>query len=292
MSYISFEKYGPEYKKLWDTMHIIRDDAELTRVSDKIRKYKDVYLKVEKATGVPWQMIGVIHEREAGEQDIGRFKGVLHNGELIVGTGKKTRLVPARRGPFDTWHEAAVDAIKFQGFDNIKEWPVERMLWALEPFNGYGYRNKGLRSPYIWASTNHQQPGKYVRDGDFNPNVMDTQVGCAALLKYLGVGAIVTQKPISIPTQTAGGAVVTGTGVAVYSFWDTIYPYLPYAAGVAALIAGILIIKHFVRKNKENELPDSPIQVDVQPVAEVQPLGSVNSTGSESKVDSVPRSAG
>ena len=31
MSYISYEKYGPEYQKLWDTMKIIRDVAELQR---------------------------------------------------------------------------------------------------------------------------------------------------------------------------------------------------------------------------------------------------------------------
>lgn len=219
----SFERLGPEYKQLWDTMRIIRDDAELTRVSDKIRKYKDVYLEVEKATGVPWQMVGVIHEREAGEQDIGRFKGVLHNGEMIVGTGKKTRLVPARRGPFDTWHDAAVDAIKYEGFDKIKEWPVERQLWALEPYNGYGYRNKGIRSPYIWASTNHQQPGKYVADGVWSSTTMDTQVGCAALLRYLGVGV---KKDAGVDAQVIGGSVVVGTGATVYNFWDTIQPYL------------------------------------------------------------------
>lgn len=239
MSYISFEKYGPEYKQLWDTMKVIRDDAELTRVSDKIRKYSNVYKEVEKATGVPWQMVGVIHLREAGEQDIGRFKGVLHNGELIVGTGRKTRLVPARRGPFSTWFDAAVDALKLQGFEKIKPWPVERMLWALEPFNGYGYRNKGLRSPYLWASSNHQQRGKYVADGVFDSSVMDTQIGCAALLKYLDVA-----KPITVDTHIAGGAVVAttigGAAVAAHSYWDTIQPYIyneytVIAASVAAL---------------------------------------------------------
>lgn len=249
----SFERLGPEYKQLWDTMHIIRDDAELTRVSNKIIKYKSVYQEVEKATGVPWQMIGVIHEREAGEQDIGRFKGVLHNGELIVGTGRKTRLVPARRGPFDTWFDAAVDALKLEGFDKIKEWPVERILWALEPYNGYGYRNgphsNGIHyppmlSPYIWASTNHQQRGKYVSDGNFDPNVMDTQVGCAALLRYCGVGA----KTISIPTQTAGGAVVVGTGIAIGNYWDTIQPYLPYVGIAAAVLVTLAIIGYFKKK--------------------------------------------
>jgi len=188
MAYISFEKNGPEYQKLWDTMKVIRDDKELTRLASKITLSKVIYQKVEQETGVPWQMIAVIHEREAGEQDIGRWLCVLHNGEKIVGTDKKTHLVPAGRGPFHDWFSAAVDALRLQGFDKYNNWSIARVLWALEPFNGYGYRNKGLRSPYLWASTNHQQLGKYIADGVFDAHVMDSQIGCAALLKYLDFG--------------------------------------------------------------------------------------------------------
>ncbi len=188
MAYISFETNGPVYQQLWDTMHVIRDDKELSRLANKIIANSAKYIEVQHATGVPWQMIAVIHEREAGEQDIGRWQCVLHNGERIIGTGKRTRLVPAGRGPFSDWVSAAIDALQLQGFHKITDWGVARVLWALEPFNGYGYRNKGLRSPYLWASTNHQQLGKYVADGVFDAHVMDSQIGCAALLKYLEFG--------------------------------------------------------------------------------------------------------
>jgi lysozyme family protein len=206
MAYISFEKYGPEYQSLWDTMHIIRDGKELQRLSDKIKLSEQMYRKVQVQTGVPWQMVAVIHEREAGEQDIGRWLCVLHNGEKIVGTDKKTKEVPAGRGPFHDWVSAAVDALRLQGFDKYSDWTVARVLWALEPFNGYGYRNgpvaKGvkyppMRSPYVWGSTNHQQVGKYVADHVFDPNVMDSQIGCAALLKYLNFGGITTPPPVT-----------------------------------------------------------------------------------------------
>lgn len=237
MAYISYEKYGPEYKQLWDTMHIIRDGAELQRLSDKIKANKKVYQDVEKITGVPWQMIAVIHVREAGEQDIGRWKSVLHNGENIVGLGRKTRLVPAGRGPFNTWQDAAVDALRLQGFHTIKEWPIQRVLWALEPFNGYGYRNKGLRSPYLWASTNHQQAGKYVSDGVFDPNAIDRQIGCAALLKYLEFG----KSSLIIPTTIA----VTATGLAAYL--NTPEAYI--VAGIAATgVAGYLMYKYLIKE--------------------------------------------
>ena len=195
MAYISFEKYGLEYQQLWNTMHIIRDDKELHRLAVKIKNNQKMYENVERATGIPWQMIAVIHIREAGEQDVGKWLCVLHNGERIIGTGRKTKLVPAGRGPFSDWLHAAIDALKLQGFDKIAGWSVARVLWALEPFNGYGYRNKGLRSPYLWASTNHQQLGKYVRDGVFDANVMDSQIGCAALLRYLDFGKV-TPPPI------------------------------------------------------------------------------------------------
>ena len=198
--YISFEKYGPEYQNLWDTMHIIRDDHELQRLSDKLKLSEVMYKKVQDATGVPWQMVAVIHVREAGEQDIGRWLCVLHDGEKIIGTGRKTRDVPAGRGPFYDWVSAAVDALRIQGFLGITEWYIARVLWALEPYNGYGYRNKGLRSPYLWASTNHQQLGKYVADRVFDPNVMDSQIGCAALLKYLDFGGTIALPP-SAPTM-------------------------------------------------------------------------------------------
>jgi lysozyme family protein len=243
---ISEQKYitfAPEYKRLWGTMRIIRDTTQLQRLSDKIKKHRAVYERVEKDTGVPWQMVAVIHVREAGEQDIGRWTGVLHNGEDIVGTGRVTRLVPANRGPFSTWHESAVDALTMPGknFDKIKEWPIERVLAELEPFNGYGYRNKGLRSPYIWASTNHQQLGKYVRDGVFDPTVMDSQIGCAALLKYLEFGG---KSRVNIPPEA--GPVVVGTGLAV-AFPE----YLPYIIAAGILIAaGIFIYRKFIKGNK------------------------------------------
>lgn len=240
MTYISFEKYGPEYQKLWDTMHIIRDNSELQRVSDKIKKYKDVYQKVEAVTGVPWQMIGVIHERESGEQDIGVFKTALHNGERIIGTNRKTRLVPAGRGPFADWQSAAVDALVYQGFNKIKDWTPARMLWALEPYNGYGYRNKGLRSPYLWASTNWQQPGKYVKDGVFDPSVMDTQIGCAALLKYLGIGAN-NLTPVARPVIIGGGA------AAAAHTWPQ---FMPYIIGIAAILIIADIGYQIYKRNK------------------------------------------
>jgi len=34
----------------------------------------------------------------------------------------------------------------------------------------------------LWAGTNQYQSGKYVRDGVYDPNAVDSQPGCAGLL--------------------------------------------------------------------------------------------------------------
>lgn len=244
----SWESHIPEMEKLWATMKITRDASELERVEKKIRLHQDVYQKVEKDTGVPWQMVAVIHLREAGEQDIGRWTGVLHNGENIVGKGRKTRLVPAGRGPFATWHEAALDALKLEGLTGRTGWTPGKMLAALEPFNGMGYRSKGLRSPYIWASTNHQQPGKYIRDGVFDGSVLDTQVGCAAQLKYLGVG---TKATTGLATGTVAGTV---GGATAWTFLKD-HPW-EIATGAGAVALLVWFVLHRINKYKERHVND------------------------------------
>jgi lysozyme family protein len=45
-----------------------------------------------------------------------------------------------------------------------------------------GYAVRGRPSPYVWASTDQYTKGKYVADGHYDPNAVDHQLGCAALL--------------------------------------------------------------------------------------------------------------
>lgn len=44
------------------------------------------------------------------------------------------------------------------------------------------YAAKGLPSPYLWSATDQYIKGKYVRDGVFDAEAVDRQIGCAALL--------------------------------------------------------------------------------------------------------------
>lgn len=146
----------------------------------KIEANRGRYEVVSKATGVPWDVIGVIHYRESS----GDFAGVLHNGQKIIGTGKKTTLVPKGRGPFSTWEQAAIDALAncHPYLAKQKDWSLGITLDLLEAYNGLGYRNKGLPSPYLWAGTDQYEKGKYVADGKFDPNHVDKQLGVAPIL--------------------------------------------------------------------------------------------------------------
>ena len=96
-----------------------------------------------------------------------------------------TRLVPKGRGPFASWEEGAIDALMLEGLDQVKDWCAERACFEIERFNGFGYRNRGLPSPYLWSFSNHYARGKYVADGRFDPTRVDQQCGAIPIIKRI-----------------------------------------------------------------------------------------------------------
>jgi len=175
-------RYGlkwPEYAKEWDRMREREGRvAEFQHDARRIVGHKERYQAVEAKTGVPWPLIGVLHLREADLD----FSTYLGNGDPL---NRPTRHVPRGRGPFNTWEEGAIDALKLDGLTNVKDWRLEKMLYYAELFNGAGYDMRDLPSPYIWGGTNIQRPGKYVADGRFNPRVWDGQPGVSPILSEI-----------------------------------------------------------------------------------------------------------
>lgn len=149
-------------------------------VVDRLLKLEDVYRQGEAATSVHWFMIGALDSMECDNHPL----GVLHNGELIVGTSKKTKLVPAGRGPFATKLDSIVDALKYDGLFGKRMSIGECLKWA-EKYNGLGYKSRGIMSPYVWASTDRYTKGRYVSDGVFDPNAVSKRAGVAAIFKEL-----------------------------------------------------------------------------------------------------------
>ena len=54
-----------------------------------------------------------------------------------------------------------------------------------ELYNGTGYISHSTNSPYVWAGTTHQEPGKFVADGVWDESAWDSQMGTSAIWKKL-----------------------------------------------------------------------------------------------------------
>jgi lysozyme family protein len=59
------------------------------------------------------------------------------------------------------------------------------MLYLLEAYNGFGYRPRGVPTPYLWSFSNLYRSGKYVADGKFDRNAVSKQCGAAVMLRVL-----------------------------------------------------------------------------------------------------------
>jgi len=155
--------------------------AKLTRnfsgVASRLVAAKSRYQAVAAKTGVPWFFIAVTHEREASQN----WNTQLGQGDPL---NQVSTHVPKGRGPFKTWEDGAYDALvncaPFAARN--KDWSVGGTLTMLEQYNGLGYAGKGKPSPYIWSGTDQYVSGKYVKDGVYDPNVVDQQLGCAGLI--------------------------------------------------------------------------------------------------------------
>ena len=186
MPTLTFEALEGEYTELWRSLEIRPSKAaDIDTTAQKIIDAKNGrYTAVEKATGVPWFVVGVIHAMEAGC----KFDRHLHNGDPLTA---RTRLVPAGRPkigepPFK-WVESACDALLMKDLQNVSDWSIPRICFELERYNGWGYRkfHANTLSPYLWSGTNHYSRGKYVADGQWSATAVSGQSGAMAILKRI-----------------------------------------------------------------------------------------------------------
>jgi lysozyme family protein len=201
-------------ERRWNAAKLTRNFAGIVK---SLLAHKARYQAVEAKTGVPWSVIAVIHERESS-QNWGRS---LAQGDPW---DRVSVHVPAGRGPFNSWEAAAIDALVncHPFLAAKKDWSIGGTLVALETYNGVGYANKGKPSPYLWAGTDQYVSGKYVRDGVYDPNAVDSQPGTANLLKAMMAldptitftGAKIIPMPIPNP-----GPIVPKPGTAPQSSW-------------------------------------------------------------------------
>ena len=175
------------YQDLWDTT-VINSDAipEIKSVRAKIQSNQQRYKSVATSLGsnIPWWMIAVIHYREADLD----FTGNLANGDpLTHRTVNEPKGRPLAGNPPFTWEFAAVDALQERNLQHITSWDIVTILSELEKYNGTGYikNHPNVLTPYLWSKTNHYTKGKYSSDGHFDPNLVDAQIGCVPLIRYI-----------------------------------------------------------------------------------------------------------
>lgn len=158
-------------------------NARLDKIAYGIAKDKDRYVAIEKMrpNGMPWFIVGGIHERESSRN----FLRHLHEGSSLQ---SRTAYVPKGRplhpNPAYTFQQSAEDALYVLKQEDTVQWTnTSKALYAIELYNGLGYRkyHPDVPSPYLWSGTTKYTRGKYVSDGRFSQLALDQQAGVVAL---------------------------------------------------------------------------------------------------------------
>lgn len=158
--------------------------ADLARFQRNWEANRARYEAVAKQTGVPAPLIAALHWRESS----GNFKTYLHQGDPL---GKPATHVPRDIPVFHHWEDAAVHALNMKKRirDDLSMTDTTTDMAAMatyaEYYNGLGYHNRGKPSPYVYAGTDQYQSGKYVRDGVYDPNHRDRQLGVVTMIESI-----------------------------------------------------------------------------------------------------------
>lgn len=172
-------KLGPKFTVNWASQS--RRNAARNMAERCLRNLAQAR-SAEKKHGVPALFVLAIFAREASCD----FSKNFLNGQPL---GQVTTWVPKGYGPFGSWEESVDAAMKRDAYANYglkkANWS-DSAVWAevAERYNGLGYRNRGLVSPYVWAGfvQYDSQGGKFVRDGVFDRSHFDQQLGVIPLV--------------------------------------------------------------------------------------------------------------
>lgn len=157
---------------------------EAKQIANRILANRARYDAVEQASMVPWHVIAALHNMESG----GSFRHHLHEGSPLAG---RTRYVPKGRpvkgSPPFKWEVSAADALAYDNMASVYWRSLDCTLYACERYNGTGYlrNHPETPTPYLWAGTSIERPGKYVADGKWSSTARSSQIGIAALWKVL-----------------------------------------------------------------------------------------------------------
>jgi len=109
---------------------------------------------------------------------------------------------PDQGSPPFSWEASATDALTYKKFNVWTDWSLAGILYKLELYNGWGYRKRGLVTPYLWSFSNHYTKGKFVRDKEFDLEAVSKQIGAAVLLKRLLEKGVLTLADLALKPDT------------------------------------------------------------------------------------------
>lgn len=174
-----FPALAPDYASWVAHAEILPEHrATVTAIAQKIVTVRQRFAHVSAVTGIPIDWMGASFYRES---DL-NFACSPAQGDRW---DRRSVNVPRGLGPYNSWDESALVAYHIDGIDLVgaPNWDWPRKCYDSEIMNGFGYRDRWhIRSPYVVGGTNLQQRGKYVRDGVFDPDVMDTQIGMLPIM--------------------------------------------------------------------------------------------------------------
>lgn len=169
------------YENLFDTCVILPEKLSVVKKqAEAIYSHREIYEEVDNYVNCHWIIVGLIHMMEASFS----MTSNLHNGERW---DKETILVPKGCGPFDSWVQAAIDALLLKKSIMPKHgWTIPGIAYFLERYNGLGYAYRNVNSPYLWSYSNHgEDVGKYTSDGSYDKNAISLQPGAMTVYQYI-----------------------------------------------------------------------------------------------------------
>jgi lysozyme family protein len=197
-----------EYERLYRTCSPAPErKQEIEGVITRIMRSRERYERVAAATSVPWYVIAVIHNMECS----GDFTCHLHNGNPLsrrtvdVPAGRPEQMPASGKFPY-TWEESAIDALRFDRFEAWTDWSIAGTLYKVEAYNGFGARNHGVHTPYLWGGSfddvngngkldRGEKPiyagGKYIRDHVWDAKATSKQIGAGVLLHRMSEQALI-----------------------------------------------------------------------------------------------------
>jgi len=227
MPYPTFETLRPSYAKLWAELEPAPERVPaLQAIAAALIANKATYRRVAGAVWSQaslWFIVALIDQMEGG----GGCRTHLHNGDPLTA---RTINVPAGRPPGEphgsitvsagniavrafTFEESAIDALIFDDLDKVPKdadgnWPIERVAYQLEKYNGGGYLDKPIVSPYLASWSNKYTKGKFTSDHHYDPEAVSQQPGALSILKILAtldaeVASALQPQPKEIPMTTA-----------------------------------------------------------------------------------------